>query len=222
MGYLAEQIALVELGQTRSRDWDAFVDGGWEDLLEDDDWEAVRALKALPMTDVGAAPPPPPPPPPGDVPPPPPGRAPRRRRRRPKKRRGASAEVAGVNGWGRGAPARVRAAPRPVAVPPLVRRRRSRDVGGACVPGRIPVQRLADCLAEEFALRSWRARHQKRKSSVDSVRQAQTSIGSRALRGSMALKTGTGSTAWPFARAGSKQQNGHQRHLALRQVPVGA
>ena len=72
------QIALVELGQTRSRDWDAFVDGGWEDLLEDDDWEASKDDEGANqlMTDVGAAPPPPPPPPPGGVPPPPPGGAP--------------------------------------------------------------------------------------------------------------------------------------------------
>jgi hypothetical protein len=72
------QIALVELGQTRSRDWDAFVDGGWEDLLEDDDWEASKdddGASQL-MTNVGAAPPPPPPPPPGGAPPPPPGGAP--------------------------------------------------------------------------------------------------------------------------------------------------
>ena len=64
------QIALVELGQTRSRDWDAFVDGGWEDLLEDDDWEASKDDEGANqlMTDVGAAPPPPPPPPPGGVP----------------------------------------------------------------------------------------------------------------------------------------------------------
>ncbi len=72
------QIALVELGQTRSRDWDAFVDGGWEDLLEDDDWEASKDDEGANqlMTDVGAAPPPPPPPPPGGAPPPPPGGAP--------------------------------------------------------------------------------------------------------------------------------------------------
>ena len=80
VGWQDFQIALVELGQTRSRDWDAFVDGGWEDLLEDDDWEASKDDEGANqlMTDVGAAPPPPlpPPPPPGGVPPPPPGGAP--------------------------------------------------------------------------------------------------------------------------------------------------
>jgi hypothetical protein len=73
------QIALIELGQTRSRDWDAFVDGGWSDLLEDDDWESAKDDEGSNqlMTDVGGAPPPPPsgappPPPPGGAPPPPP------------------------------------------------------------------------------------------------------------------------------------------------------